>query len=199
MERSFSASNTKLGNNRISSTRRKTKKKSNKIFLRQKRKSNTETSRRINKALDREHKNNINTKFLKTMSTKKIGRNRTMSICLTDIPRERIISHQNGKLYINVSSYDLDEPDKYDNDFSLTMSKTKEEIEKSKAGEKIPLIFIGNGRIWEDKEQVATPEEVSKKLDWLDGLEKPAETIDAKPVEEVTENQPATKEDDVPF
>lgn len=81
----------------------------------------------------------------------KTGRNRSMSICLSDIPKERILKHANGKLYLNVSSYDFDESDKFDNDFSLSISLTKEEIEKRKAGEKVDRVFIGNGRIWEDK------------------------------------------------
>lgn len=81
----------------------------------------------------------------------KTGRNRSMSICLSDIPKDRILKHANGKLYLNISTYDFDESDKYDNDFSLSISPTKEEIEKRKAGEKVDRIFIGNGRIWEDK------------------------------------------------
>lgn len=81
----------------------------------------------------------------------KQGRNRSMSICLTDIPKERILKHENGKLYLSVSSYDFDAPDRFDNDFSLSISPTKEEIEKRKAGEKVDRVFIGNGRIWEDK------------------------------------------------
>ena len=81
----------------------------------------------------------------------KTGKSRTMSICVSDIPKERILKHENGKMYINVSTWDYDEPDQYDNDFSVQMSPTKQEIEKRKAGEKIDRVFIGNGRIWEQK------------------------------------------------
>lgn len=81
----------------------------------------------------------------------KTGKSRTMSICVSDIPKERILKHENGKMYINVSTWDYDEPDQYDNDFSVSMSPTKQEIEKRKAGEKIDRVFIGNGRIWEQK------------------------------------------------
>ena len=79
----------------------------------------------------------------------KTGKSRTMSICVSEIPKERIFKHENGKMYINVSTWDYDEPDQYDNDFSVSMSPTKEEIEQRKAGEKINRVFIGNGRIWE--------------------------------------------------
>ncbi len=95
----------------------------------------------------------------------KQGRKRTMSICLTDIKTEaadKIVKAGNGKLYLQIETYDYDEPDKYDNDFSVSVSRNKEEVERVKAGEKINRVFIGNGRIWEQKEQEqATEEEVS--------------------------------------
>lgn len=75
-----------------------------------------------------------------------------MSICVSDIPKERILVHENGKKYLSVKTYDYDTPDKFDNDFSVSISKNKDEVEKSKAGEKINRIFIGKGRIWENKE-----------------------------------------------
>ena len=80
----------------------------------------------------------------------KQGKTRTMSICLSDIPKERILKHSNGKLYLPIQTYDHDEPDRFDNDFSVSISLTKEEIEARKNGEKINRVFIGNGRIWED-------------------------------------------------
>ena len=49
----------------------------------------------------------------------KQGKRRTFSICLTDIPNERILIQENGKKYLNLESWDNDEPDKYDNDFSV--------------------------------------------------------------------------------
>lgn len=80
-----------------------------------------------------------------------MGRNRTMSICLSDIPKERILKHSNGKLYLNLATYDLDKPDQFDNDFSVSIPLTKEEIERKKNGETVMRTFLGNGRIWEDK------------------------------------------------
>jgi hypothetical protein len=84
-----------------------------------------------------------------------MGRNRTMSICLSDIPKERILKHQNGKLYLNLATYDLDKPDQYDNDFSVSIPLTKEEIQRKKNGETVMRTFLGNGRIWEDKSNTA--------------------------------------------
>lgn len=88
----------------------------------------------------------------------KQGRTRTMSICLSDIPKERILKHQNGKLYLNLSTYDYDEPDKYDNDFSLSIPLTKEELEAKKNGQTVNRIFLGNVRIWEDKGMESAPQ-----------------------------------------
>lgn len=79
----------------------------------------------------------------------KQGKRRTFSICLTDIPKERILIHENGKKYLNLESWDNDEPDKYDNDFSVRVSLNKEEIERKKAGEEVKSVYLGNGRIWE--------------------------------------------------
>lgn len=80
----------------------------------------------------------------------KTGKNRTMSICVSDIPKERILKHQNGKMYLNIATYDYDAPDQYDNDFSVSIPLTREEIERKKNGEDVKRTFIGNGRIWPD-------------------------------------------------
>lgn len=92
----------------------------------------------------------------------KNGRNRTMSICLSDIPKDRILKHANGKLYLAISTYDYDQPDKYDNDFSVSIPLSKEEQERKKNGEKVDRIFLGNGKIWEQQQNVApaTAEEI---------------------------------------
>lgn len=102
----------------------------------------------------------------------KQGKKRTFSICVSDIPKERIMIHENGKKYLMLETWDNDEPDKYDNDFSVTISFNKEEVEKSKAGEKVPRIYLGNGRIWEHKTafREQTPEELAKQEEEPDDL-----------------------------
>lgn len=89
------------------------------------------------------------------------GRSRTMSICLSDIPKDRILKHENGKLYLNLQTWDNEEPDQYDNDFSISIPLSKEEIEAKKNGEEVKRVYLGNGRIWEpkDKMQPATEED----------------------------------------
>lgn len=86
-----------------------------------------------------------------------------MSICLTDIKNnaaDKIVKADNGKLYISLTTWDKDEPDKYDNDFSVSVSPSKEEIERSKNGEQLNRVFVGNGKIWEQKQQQAPGDEV---------------------------------------
>lgn len=90
----------------------------------------------------------------------KQGKKRTMYICLTDIKEKagaHIIKAGNGKLYLQIETYDYDEPDKFDNDFSVSVSRSKEEVELVKAGHKIDRIFIGNGRVWEDNAPQPAP------------------------------------------
>lgn len=89
------------------------------------------------------------------------SKKRTMSICLTDLKEkaaDKIVKASNGKLYIAIETYDYDEPDKYENNFSVSVCLSKDEIERKKAGEKIDRIFIGNGRIWEDQAPTPAPQ-----------------------------------------
>ncbi|OBQ56072.1 hypothetical protein JJL45_05335 [Tamlana sp. s12] len=88
----------------------------------------------------------------------KQGKKRTLSIDVTAIPKERLVKHENGKVYLNIETWDYDEP-KFGNDFSVSMSRTKDEIERIKAGETIERIYLGNGRIWEPNERPLTEEE----------------------------------------
>lgn len=93
----------------------------------------------------------------------KQGKKRTFSICLTDIPKEKILIHENGKKYLMLQSWDNDEPDRYDNDFSVSVSLSKDEIERKKAGETILNVYLGNGKIWEHNPSMReqTPEELN--------------------------------------
>lgn len=102
----------------------------------------------------------------------KQGKKRTMSICLTDIPKEKILIHENGKKYLMIETWDGDEIDKYGNDFSVSVSFNKDEVERSKAGETIQRVYLGNGKIWEHKPAMRepTPEEVQKMEEENDGL-----------------------------
>lgn len=63
------------------------------------------------------------------------------SICLSDIPKEKIKLYDNGKKYLSVVVSDLREKDAYGNTHSIYVSQTREERE---AREK--RIYLGNGK-----------------------------------------------------
>lgn len=62
------------------------------------------------------------------------------SICLTDIPKDKItVSQKNGKNYLNINLWLNDEADKFNNNGSIQVSQSKEEREA-----KVPKQYIGN-------------------------------------------------------
>lgn len=64
----------------------------------------------------------------------------TASICLSDIPKERMTKAANGKTYANIIIGSKDE-DQYGNNVYISMSQSKEERE---SGQK--KTYIGNGK-----------------------------------------------------
>ena len=90
-----------------------------------------------------------------------MAKNRSFSICLTDIPKDRISKHKNGKLYLNLTSFDYNEPDQYGNHFSVSLPLTEKEKADKDKGKEVKRVFLGNGKIWQDTDntQQATPEE----------------------------------------
>ena len=81
-----------------------------------------------------------------------------VSICVSDIPRDRIRQSANGKKYINICVSQLHKPDAYENTHCGFMRQTKEERES-----KTPRAFIGNGRAvqFQTAERVS-PEQVEQ-------------------------------------
>ena len=62
------------------------------------------------------------------------------SICLTDIPKDKItVSEKNGKKYLNISLWVNDELDQYQNVANISVSQTKDEREA-----KVKKTYIGN-------------------------------------------------------
>ena len=71
----------------------------------------------------------------------------TGSICLSDIPKEKITEAKNGKKYLNVILWKNDTPDQYGNIGSIQVSQNKEEREANEKKQ-----YIGNF-----KENAAAP------------------------------------------
>lgn len=64
-----------------------------------------------------------------------------VSICVSDIPKDRIKQANNGKKYIDVCVSELRKPDAYENTHCVFMRQSKEEREAGK-----DRIFIGKGK-----------------------------------------------------
>lgn len=63
------------------------------------------------------------------------------SICLTDIPEDKITTSSNGKKYVNIVVDQRKEKDQYDNTHTVYMSQSKDERQA-----KVPKKYVGNGK-----------------------------------------------------
>ncbi len=54
-----------------------------------------------------------------------------LSVCLTSIPKDKILNHTNGKQYVSLDCWVNDDkaPDKFGKDVTLNITPTKEERE----------------------------------------------------------------------
>lgn len=65
----------------------------------------------------------------------------SISVCLSDIPKDRIKAADNGKKYINLAVTRMKEPDKYEQTHTVFVSQSKEEREA-----KENKIYVGKGK-----------------------------------------------------
>ncbi|WP_321001812.1 hypothetical protein [Butyricimonas paravirosa] len=65
----------------------------------------------------------------------------SISICLSDIPKDRIKAADNGKKYINLAVTRMKEPDKYEQTHTVFVSQSKEEREARE-----DKIYVGKGK-----------------------------------------------------
>ena len=63
------------------------------------------------------------------------------SICLSDIPRDQILTGKNGKKYLSISISERREVDRFGNTHSVYIRQTKEQREA-----KEERIYIGEGK-----------------------------------------------------
>ncbi|GHV60905.1 hypothetical protein FACS1894195_0530 [Bacteroidia bacterium] len=77
-----------------------------------------------------------------------------ISICLSDLPKDKIKEAANGKLYMDIVCTSRKEVDKYGHTHTVYVSQTKEEREAKSA-----IVYVGNGREYEPK-QASTPKSV---------------------------------------
>lgn len=62
------------------------------------------------------------------------------SICLTDLPKEKMKKAANGKIYINLVAGEKREPDQYGQDVYVAIDQSKEEREA-----KALRVYVGGG------------------------------------------------------
>jgi len=67
--------------------------------------------------------------------------NITISICLDDIPAEKITKGTNGKRYARICVGEMRQPDKWGNTHTCWMAKEKEE----------PIRYVGKGKIYQPR------------------------------------------------
>lgn len=64
-----------------------------------------------------------------------------VSLCVSDIPKDKIFVADNGKKYIGICVSTLREPDQYENTHSVFIRQSKEERER-----KDKRVYIGKGK-----------------------------------------------------
>jgi hypothetical protein len=94
-----------------------------------------------------------------------------ISICLSDIPKDKIKQGKNGKKYLNITVARRREPDQYEQTHTVYVNQTQDE-----RNEKSPRTYIGSG-----KEVI------------FGGAPVTAESVDSMPVATTSED------DDLPF
>lgn len=78
----------------------------------------------------------------------------TVSVCLSDIPKSKIVEAKNGKKYVNLVLDERREVGKYGETHMLYMSQTKEERQN-----KDKKVFVGSGKEYKfEKRQEDVPD-----------------------------------------
>ena len=64
-----------------------------------------------------------------------------VSLCVSDIPRDKIFVAENGKKYISICVSELRQPDQYENTHCVFIRQSKEERERKDA-----RTYVGHGK-----------------------------------------------------
>jgi len=81
----------------------------------------------------------------------------SISICLSDIPKDKIKLAANGKKYLNLAVAQRKEVSQYGETHTVFVSQDKEEREAS-----TPVVYVGGGKEFTQKVTPVTAEEVEK-------------------------------------
>ena len=80
-----------------------------------------------------------------------------VSLCVSDIPRDKIFVAENGKKYIGICVSELREVDQYENTHSVFIRQSKEERER-----KDKRTYIGRGKAVVFRPADPTPDQVGE-------------------------------------
>ncbi len=87
----------------------------------------------------------------------------TASICLSDIPKERIVEAKNGKKYLNFVVDERREVGQYGDTHTVYLSQSKEEREN-----KEKKVYIGSGKEYKfEKKETTLAEDMEQESDGL--------------------------------
>lgn len=75
-----------------------------------------------------------------------------LSICLSEIPREKMSKAKNGKIYVNLTAAMRREPDEWKRDLKVYVTQTKDDKEKH-----VAKVYVGAGKTVIFEEQQPTP------------------------------------------
>jgi hypothetical protein len=89
----------------------------------------------------------------------------TGSICLTDIPKEKITEAKNGKKYLNLTLWVNDTADQYGNIGSIQVSQTKEQRDAQEKKQ-----YIGNFKAPNAQAAPVQAAALVSEQDWNDSL-----------------------------
>lgn len=86
----------------------------------------------------------------------------TVSVCLTDIPKSKIVEAKNGKKYVNLVLDERREVGQYGETHMLYMSQTKEQREN-----KEKKIFVGSGKEYKFEKKEEPAQDMEQESDGL--------------------------------
>lgn len=75
-----------------------------------------------------------------------------ISVCLSDIPKEKMSKAENGKIYVNLTVAKRKEPDQWKRDLKVFVSQLKSEREAGQV-----KVYVGAGRTIEFKPKEQVP------------------------------------------
>lgn len=90
------------------------------------------------------------------------------SLCLSNIPKDKIRMGKDGKKYLNICIASRREPDQYENTHTIYVSQSEDE-----RNAKAKKSYIGMGRMRNQQPVAATPEDIDRMP--------PAEDVDDLP------------------